>query len=122
MGIEQIGNAVQRNCGLTGAGAAFYHHHAAGVIADNLVLLPLNGLHDGGHVTRAGSLHGVIESGFARYAGLFFTHARASEDFIMNARDGAPLGTDLAAGVHAFWLGGGSEIEGPCHGGTPVKQ
>ena len=120
MGIEQIGNAVQRNCGLTGARAAFYHHHAAGVIADNLVLLPLNGLHNGSHVARAGSLHSVIESGFARYAGLFFTHAGTGKDLIMNARDGAPLGADLAAGVHAFWLGGGSEIEGPCHGGTPI--
>ena len=120
MGIEQISNAMQRNCGFTGTGAAFYHHHAAGVIADNLVLLPLNGLHNGGHVARAGSLHSVIESGFARYAGLFFTHARARQNLIMNAGDGAPFGPDLAAGVYAFWLGGGSEIEGPCHGGTPI--
>ena len=56
-GVEQVGDAVQRHRCLAGARPTLDHHDAAGGVPDDLVLLALDGFHDGAHVTGAGLVH-----------------------------------------------------------------
>ncbi len=71
MGVEQIRHSMERHCGLSCAGSALNYEDAAGIVADDLILFALDGLHDGFHVARTCSLECLVERGFTGNACAF---------------------------------------------------
>ena len=66
MRVEEVRGAVQRDCGLAGAGPARDDEHAGDVGADRLVLLGLDRRDDVAHAAGAVALERGEQRAFAR--------------------------------------------------------
>ena len=121
--VEEVGHAVERDGGFAGAGAALDDHDAARGVTNDLILLALDGLDDGGHVARAGALQRGVEGGLScDVAGGGIGKLGAGEHLVVDAGDGATLRPNVAAENDALGLGRGREVKGAGHGRAPVEE
>ena len=123
VGVEQVGGAVQGDGGLAGARAALDDQHAAGVGADDPVLLGLDGADDVGHPAGAGGVQRGQQHRLAGQAGpLRDVRIVEVEGLVGDADDGAPAGADVPAAADAEVVQRGRGVEGLGGRGAPVDQ
>ena len=122
MGVEQVRGAVQRDRGLAGAGAALHDEHAAGVGADDLVLLGLDGLDDVAHPAGPRGGHRGEQRGLADEPLLLGADRVPVEDLVVEGDHAAAAQGDVAAPPYPLGGGGGGDVEGAGGRGAPVEQ
>ena len=115
---------MQRYSCLAGAGTAAHNEDAARRVADDLVLLALDGLHDRLHVACAGRIHRAQQSCFAADVGGAgcCVGVVAGEDFIVDSFDRAAAHADIAAFFDAFRMRRRRQVIRASHGCAPVEQ
>ena len=120
MGVQEVGDAVERDCGLAGAGAALDDQQALVGGTDDAVLLRLDRGDDVAHAAVAGLAEGVHEGALA----LEFESgcARGVQQLVFEAGDASVTGGNVAAAHDAVRLGGGRLVEGTRSGRTPVNE
>ena len=124
MVVEQIRYTMQRYRRLARTRAAVDDHDAAAFIADDLILLALDGFHDGIHVRGTRAVHRLVQRGFAGDADVIFFYVTCSEfageHLIGDISDRAPLGADMAAHSNIFRLRCGGEVKRSRHRRAPI--
>ena len=117
--VEQIGDAVQGDDGLAGAGAAFDDQDTRVVTADDLVLLCLDGGDDVTHALTARRVHrcqqGCITGSVAAVA-------RGAEKLVGEVDDPPTQVVELATSAHILGVRPGRHVERPRSRRAPVDQ
>src|SRR5699024_12584388 len=97
---------MQRYRRLARTRAAVDEHDAAAFIADDLILLALDGFHDGIHVRGTRAVHRLMQRGFAGDADVNFFYVTCSEfageHLIGNICDGASAGANMTTDSDVF--------------------
>ena len=120
MGIEEVGNAVQCDRRLTGAGAALHHHEALIGRTNDAVLLGLDGGDNVAHAAVAGLAQRMHEGALA----LEFQarRIRCVQQLVLQACDSTVAGGNMAAANDAVRLGRRGLVEGTRGGCAPVHE
>ena len=120
MGIQEVGDAVQRDCRLTGAGTALHHHEALIGRTNDAVLLGLNGGDDVAHAAVAGLAQRMHEGTLA----LEFQarRVRCVQQLVLQAGDSTVARGNMAAAYDAVRLGRRGLVEGTRGGRAPVHE
>ena len=117
LGVEQIGDAVQRHRGLTGARASLDHEHPGMVEPDDPVLLGLDRRHDVAHPVAAR----CVDRREQRCV-LALRTSRAAEDLVGEIEHLTPKGVELAATTHVLRVRGGGDVERARRRRPPIEQ
>ena len=123
LGVEQVGDAMQRHHGFAGARAAFDHQHPGMIQPDDLVLFGLNRRDDVAHtvtpwrVDRGEQCRVRGEDAVASLCTV-----GTAEDLVGEVDEVAPTSVELAAPTHVFGAGGGGDVERARCRRPPVEQ
>ncbi len=111
LGVEQVGDAVQRDGGLAGAGTALHDQDAGVVEADDLVLLDLDRGDDVAHDLLARR----VQRGRQR-------DAVQPQLVVVEVLQAAAAGVEVPPPGQSFGDGGGRHVERAGGGGAPVRE
>ena len=110
--VQEVRGAVQRDCGLAGAGAARDDEHAGDVGADGLVLFGLDRRDDVAHAAGAVALERGEQRTFARDLEPGLARRPLVEHLVVERGDlPALLGDEVATAQHAHRGDGGRPVE-----------
>ncbi len=122
LGVEQVGDAVQRHHGLPGAGAALDHGHARVVEPDDLVLLGLDGRDDVAHALAAGGVDRGEQRRVPAPVVVGPTRARTTEHLVGEPGQPPSVRVELPSPAHVLRVRAGGDVERPRRRGPPVEQ
>ncbi|WP_370648290.1 divalent metal cation transporter, partial [Corynebacterium amycolatum] len=127
VGVEKPRDAMQRHRRLARAGTALDNQGAAGGIADDEVLLALNGLHNAAHMAGARLIHYLAQHRFATDTSLDFglgcaVGFLAGEPFVVNAADLPAVRAQVATQADSLGMRGRGQVERARAVGSPVHD
>ena len=120
VGVQEVGDAVQRNRGLAGARSALDHHEAFVGGANDPVLLGLDGGDDVAHATVARLAQRMHESALALK--LQTRSVRRVQELVLQSGHSTVTRRNMAAANDAVRLGRCCLVEGACGGRAPVNE
>ena len=117
LGVEQVGDAMQRDDGLSGSGATFDHQHSGVIEPDDLVLFGLDCRHDVAHPVTARRADRREQRRVATFAG-----TGTAQDLIGEIEHLTPASVELAAPPHVLRARRGGDIERARGRRPPIEQ